>query len=105
MSRDGFVAWLRADVAELVSLSSSEGLPSTLIEALLAGARLHVHDIGGLHWLIACGVDREDGSWHGAPVVGFLWSEQSLQRYADDTGTAFAGLLDRLLAPVQTATR
>jgi hypothetical protein len=100
MSREGFQAWVGRDIAHFVSLSASEGIPSSLIEALLAGCRLHVHDVGGLHWLIKVGRARTRAEWCGSEIETFIWTADSLAEFESRTRSSFDLLLDRLLAPL-----
>ncbi len=97
MTREAFQAWLIAGRPDFVSLSASEGVSSTLIEALLAGCRLHVHDVGGIHWLIGPGIEQRERLWNGASVWSFRWDAGSLQHYAENAHAAFEGLLAALL--------
>jgi hypothetical protein len=96
LDRAGFQAWLAETVPDFVSLSVSEGVPSTLIEALLAGCRLHVHDVGGIHWLVRCGIDASSELFGQAHVVSFRWDSRSLASYAADTTAMFDSLLEKL---------
>jgi hypothetical protein len=96
MPREGFRAWLAEEAPHVVALSASEGVPSTLLEALLAGCRVHVHAVGGLQWLIAVGVDREEQA-DRPPVVSFRWTDESRRAYARETAAAFERLLAALL--------
>jgi len=101
--RSGFRGWLAANAPDFVALSLSEGIPSALIEALLAGCRIHVHAVGGIHWLIACAVDRVDSTFAGAPVVGFTWNAAALAAFEARARAGFEQLLDRLLGPPSRA--
>jgi hypothetical protein len=98
--REGFRHWLAANAPDLVALSVSEGIPSTLIEALLAGCRVHVHDVGGIHWLVAYAVDRVDETYAGAPTVSFIWNAESLAAFEEGARAGFNTLLDRVLGPI-----
>ncbi len=105
LGRDDFRDWLADTAPHFVSLSASEGIPSTLIEVLLAGGRLHVHDVGGIHWLQICGVDRTESLFEGAPVISFAWNDQSVRDFEAHARHSLESLLDNVLAGDNVAVR
>jgi hypothetical protein len=96
LDRAVFQALLKELAPHFVSLSTSEGIPSSLIEVLLAGGRIHVHEVGGLVWLLAPGVDRERHDWKGAPVESVRWDGSSLRKFEAEARDGFARLLDAI---------
>lgn len=101
MERSKFTSWLAEFSPDMIMLSMSEGVPSMLIEALLAGCRLHVHPVGGIHWLIGYGCDMKPYAWHGAPVESFRWNEASLQNYTSETKMMFSSLMAKIFNEIE----
>lgn len=81
MPRGQFIAWLRENRPDLVSLSLSEGVPSTLIEALSVGCELHVYDVGGVHWLVQFAAGHRTHVFGSKKVHCITWNQESHKKY------------------------
>lgn len=94
--REAFRALL-ADRPALVSLSLSEGVPSTLYEALIAGCELHIYEVGGLTWLLHCAENAARADVGGRSVVVFRWTAESSTVFAAASRREFDGLVKAIL--------
>jgi hypothetical protein len=98
MQRTDFLNWLEVYRPEIVNLSLSEGVPSTLLEALTLGCRLHVYDVGGIAWLIQAAQHHVVRHHHGRPVHEVAWGVHSLENFRDDASSRFQQVVSEICA-------
>jgi glycosyltransferase involved in cell wall biosynthesis len=92
MARHDFVNWLKSFKPTLINLSYSEGVPSTLIEALCSGCEIHTYNTGGIHWLIKFA--RSATPYLGDPqVIKITWDSDSAAKYSAYVGNTYESLL------------
>ena len=94
--RAAFRSWL-AEGPALVALSLSEGVPSTLYEALVAGCELHVYDVGGIAWLLRHAETVTPVDYGGRHVIVFRWTAASAAGFATASRSAFNSLVEVIL--------
>ena len=97
--RAAFQAWLAVSQPTVVALSLSEGVPSTLYEALIGGCTLHVLPVGGVRWLIRFAAVHTTLRVGPRTVAVIRWSSDSAAAYRAFTGSAFARLVDVITGP------
>ena len=97
--RVDFQAWLTTEQPTLVALSLSEGVPSTLYEALISGCAVHVLPVGGIRWLIRFAASHQVVQIARRDVDIIHWSPDSVAAYRAFTAAAFGRLVDCILGP------
>lgn len=102
MTRTEFLHWLETERPEIVNLSLSEGVPSSLLEALVTGCRLHVYEVGGLVWLIEAAEHHMRRAGPSRLVHEIAWDASSFDRFREGTARRFAhliGTIQRTIGP------
>lgn len=103
MSRNEFLQWLEDHRPEIVNLSMSEGVPSTLLEALMTGCRLHIYKVGGLVWLIEAAAHHVQRAGPSRPVHEISWDADSFDRFHNATAERFDRLIETLQRTIERA--
>ena len=96
MNRSDFQTWL-GTCRVFASLSQSEGVSSTLLEALQAGCELHVLTVGGMVWLESAASARREQPWRDTTVTIFRWDAGSPARFQALASDRFAAILEAVL--------
>jgi hypothetical protein len=104
MSRGDFLQWLENTKPEIVNLSLSEGVPSSLLEALMTGCRLHVYEVGGLVWLIDAAAYHVRRTGPSRTVHEIAWDTDSYDRFRSGTAVRFTSLLGALQRTIGEST-
>lgn len=103
MTRVEFLHWLDEHRPEIVNLSLSEGVPSSLLEALIIGCRLHVYKVGGLVWLIEAAAYHACRAGPSQPVHEISWDASSFDRFREGTALLFSRLIKELERTIRLA--